>query len=96
VFDGGSIARIELLSRAEAGDYHERRLIGIALAPLVSREPCLEPRRAAARARRLLRAAGLPDVSVRVEPQGGPCLESGGFVFGDHEVVLSRRPAGAG
>src|SRR4051794_4788830 len=38
VSDGGSTARIELLSRAEVGDYHERRLIGIPLAPLVSRE----------------------------------------------------------
>ena len=91
LFDGGAVARIELLSRRDAGDYYEHRLIGAALEPLDERAPsaCEDPRRAAARARQLLRAAGLPQVAVRVEQGGGRCFDPGGYIVGHHEIVLS-------
>ena len=95
LFDGGAVARIELLSRRDAGDYYEHRLIGTALEPLDERAPsaCEDPRRAAARARQLLRDAGLPHVTVRVEQRGGPCFDPGGYIVGHHEIVLSTRRA---
>jgi hypothetical protein len=91
VFERGSVARIETLSRSEARDYYDRRVAGIALDPLLARAAtaCVDPRRAAARVRHLLREAGLSHVAVRVEGQGG-CLAPGGYVMEDDEVVLSR------
>jgi hypothetical protein len=95
LFDDGPVARIELLSRSAADDYYEHRLIAGALEPLERSEPsaCQAPRRGAARARRLLRAAGLAHVAVRVERTGGPCLDAAGYVLGHDEVVLGRAPA---
>jgi hypothetical protein len=93
LFDGGAAARVELLSRTDAGDYYEHRLVGAALEPLFAegRAPCQDPLHATDRARRLLRDAGLPEVTVRVEPHGGRCLAPG-YVVGHHEVVLDRQP----
>ena len=91
LFDHGAVATIELLSRSEADGYYERRVVGIALDPLDSHpsSACRDPQRVATQARRLLRDAGLSQVSVRVEKQGGPCLGQG-YVVERHEVVLSR------
>jgi hypothetical protein len=91
LFDGGAVASIEMLSRSDADERYEQRLVGSALEslyPSVSRD-CRNPQRAAIRARQLLRDAGLSRVTVRVEKQGGPCLEQG-YVVEGHEVVLGR------
>ena len=94
-FDGGAVARIELLSRDDAADYRERRRISVVLEPLMAAHPgCAEPRDVVPRARELLRAAGLAHVAVRIEPGSGRCLDLGGYVLGEHEVVLSRRSGG--
>jgi hypothetical protein len=92
LFDRGAVAHIELLSRADAADRYERHLVGIALESLEPRvsSACRDPRRAAARARRLLRDAGLSRVTVRVEERGGPCLEQGYLMERRHEVLLRR------
>jgi len=91
-FDGGAVARIELISHSDAENYYERRLVGIALEPLFpgGSSACQDPEHAAAEARRLLQDAGLSQVAVRVEPQGGPCLDPGGYVLDRREVLLSR------
>jgi hypothetical protein len=96
LFDNGAVARIELLSRRDAGDRYERHLVGIALESLYPRvsSACRDPRRAAARARRLLRDAGLSRVTVRVEQRGGPCLEQG-YLMERHQEVLLRRASRA-
>ncbi len=90
-FAGGRAVTVERLSRAAAAEYREHREIGLALDPLLAgRRACADPRAFAARARERLDAAGLAGVRVRVEARGGPCVDLGGYAFGEHEVVFSR------
>jgi len=90
--EGGATVRIETVSRAEAGDAYERRLISAALDSLTARGDCEDPERAAVRARRLLAAAGLAHVRVRVADSGGPCFNAGVYEFAPGAVILYRAP----
>ncbi len=71
--EGGDVVRLETMGRQQAADRFEIRISSV-LEPLSSPSGCEDPQRAAARARRLLAAAGIADVSVRVEDHPGPCV----------------------
>ena len=90
--EGGATVRIETVSREQAADVYERRLISAALDSLSARGSCEDPNRAAARARRLLADAGLAHVRVRVADGGGPCFAAGAYEFASGAVVLYRAP----
>jgi hypothetical protein len=85
--DGGAVVRLETVSREQAADRYEIR-IRTALAPLSAQVDCEDPQRVAARARRLLAAAGVAHVSVRVENQGRSCFDPGGYELAPGTVIL--------
>jgi hypothetical protein len=85
--EGGTVVRFETYSREQAADRFEIR-IRDALGPLPAQGDCEDPQRAAARARRLLAAAGVANVSVRVDNLGGPCFDPGGYELAPGTVIL--------
>jgi hypothetical protein len=89
--EGGAVVRLETYSRQQAADRYGVRKIDSALAPL-SAQGCEDPQRAAARARRLLAAAGLAHISVRVEDRGGACLDPGVYETAPGVVILYSGP----
>jgi hypothetical protein len=90
--EGGATVRIETVSRADAGYAYEHRLIAAALDPLSAGGDCQDPRRGAARARRLLAVAGLAHVRVSVADGGSLCLQPGVYEAAPGAVILYRMP----
>ena len=81
------MVQFETFSREQAAERFEIR-IGDVLGPLSAQGDCEDPQRAAARARQLLAAAGVSDITVRVENPGGPCFVRGGYEFAPGAVIL--------
>jgi hypothetical protein len=86
--EGGTVVRFETYSREQAADRFESRKIDAALEPLLAQGGCTDPQRAAARARRLLTAAGLAHISVQFKKLGGPCLDTAGYEVAPGTVIL--------
>jgi hypothetical protein len=85
--EGGTVVQLERVSREEATYLYENRLISAALEPLSAQGECADPQRAAARARRLLAAAGLAHIDVRVR-SGGACVDPGVYELAPGAVIF--------
>ena len=85
--EGGTVVRFETYSREQAAERFEIR-IRDTLAPLTAQGDCEDPQRAATRIHRLLAAAGVADVNVRVENPGGPCFDPRSYEVAPGTVIL--------
>jgi len=88
--EGGTVVQLESYSREQAAERYEVR-IRDTLAPLSAERDCVDPHRAASEARRLLAAAGVADISVRVENPAGPCVDRNAYELAPGAVTIQTR-----
>jgi hypothetical protein len=85
--EGGTVVQFESYSREQAAERYEVR-IRDTLAPLSGKRDCVDPQRGAAEARRLLAAAGVAGITVRVESPAGPCVDRDGYELDAGKVTI--------